>query len=338
MDGNAKTMNADRRRWGEFALFRQRGLSLVEMMVAIALGLLLLAAVTTLLVRENTTRSELDKSSRQIENGRYAIQLLRDDIQMAGYYGEYAPPLTVTYSNPDPCDIVDNTANLGTSGNLGWINASPVTVPLPLFGYKEGDAMPSCLSSRKSGTPVLVVRRAATDISATASGGTTYLQVAQCNTETANPFVLGSSGFTLHKKDCVTSASLRKYIVRIYYISSCDVCGTDTIPTLKVVEFVDGVRTLVPLVEGIEHLQFEYGIDSNNDSSTDSYTDTPTNWANVVAVRVSLLARNLEETAGYTSSQSYMLGTLAVPAANDHYKRHAYSALIRAVNPSGRRE
>lgn len=152
--------------------------------------------------------------------------------------------------------------------------------------------------------------------------------------------MLGTGGFTLRQKDCSTAAPLRKYSVRIYYISSCDLCGSDTIPTLKILKFVDGTQTTLPLTTGIENIQFDFGIDNTDDGSPDIYTATPAagDWQNVMAVRVNLLARNNEPTPGYVDDKSYQLGSLAIPAANDNYKRHAYSELVRAINPSGRRE
>ena len=54
------------------------GFTLVELMVGITLGLFLLIGLTSLMVSNVQTRSELDKSSRQIESGRYAIQLLSE--------------------------------------------------------------------------------------------------------------------------------------------------------------------------------------------------------------------------------------------------------------------
>lgn len=311
---------------------RQAGLSLVELMISLTIGLLLLTGLTTLIVQQSSTRDELEKASRQIENGRYAMQLLHDDIELAGYFGEYSPPAsTSTYTTPDPCV---------TTGDLGW---GATSVPVAIYGYPAAATNPTtcALASYKPNTAILVIRHALTDTLAASAAvaGTTYLQVAQCNTSVA-AVVLGSGGFTLQQKDCSTLAPLRKYSVRIYYISSCDVCGTDTIPTLKMLEFVDGVQTTLPMVEGIENIQYDFGVDNSIDGGPESYLAAPaaTDWKNVMAVRVNLLARNNEATAGYVDTKSYQLGSLAIPAQADSYKRHAYSELVRATNLSGRRE
>lgn len=335
----------------------------MELMISLTIGLVLLAGVTTLIVKQSSTRDELDKSSRQIENGRYAIQLLRDDIEHAGFYGEYSPPATTVYNEAvDPC----------VADNAGWVPATP-EVPVGIFGYAGAAADPSCVTNRKAGTAILVIRRTASDepiAAASATAGTTYLQVSRCDQDpSVSPFVMAASGFSLRKKDCLTPALLRKYIVRIYYVSTCNVCGTggDTVPTLKMVEFTDGALTgalpTLPMVEGIEDMQFDYGVDTTGDGAPDSYTRTPAagQWKDVMAVRVNVLARNNDPTVGYVDAKSYRLSGISTVAAVGpfnaapytlspacggtasypqlcNYKRHAFNQLVRVINPSGRRE
>lgn len=325
---------------------RQGGLSLVELMISLTIGLLLLAGITSLIVQQSSSRDELEKSSRQIENGRYAMQLLHDDIQLAGFYGEYTPPSGTTYTVPtDPCALTTSS---------GW--ATTPTVPVAIYGYQGAATNPvasTCgVTNYKANTAILVVRRTstATIAASAAAANANYLQVSQCSTA-STPFVFGTSasntsggGFALLQKDCLTAAQLREYWVDVYYISTCDVCTpSDGIPTLKMVRAGPTASpVLTPLVEGIENMQFDYGLDSTSpvDGSPDSYTNEPvsTDWVNVVAVRVNLLARNNETSMGYTDSKTYNLGMAGTVAPGGSYKRHAYTEVTRAINPSGRRE
>lgn len=311
----------------------QQGLSLVELMVSITIGLILLAGVTTLIVKQSSTRTELEKASREIENGRYAIQLLRNDIEHAGLYGEYAPPNGTVFTIPDPC-VADST---------GWSTAPQV--PVAIYGYAGGAADPTpsaCLPNYKPNTDILVVRRTPTTPVTAANGVSTYIQVSRCSTSSV-PFMIATTGFNLQKKDCTTAADLNQYLVNIYYVSSCDVCsGTakDNIPTLKLVQ--NGAAP-TPLVDGIEDVRFDYGIDSTApvDGAPDNYTNTPAvaDWQNVMAVRINLLARNTESTGGYKDTKTYSMGQAGTLGPfNDSYKRHVYSEVVRVINESGRRE
>jgi type IV pilus assembly protein PilW len=342
------------------------GFSLVELMVALAIGLFLVIGLISLLVSTSQSRTELDKTSRQIENGRYALQLLTTDVQHAGFMGAYTPK-TATYTAPDPCNP-----------SAGDFAAAPlVTVPVFIFGYDGAAADPLCVTNRVAGTAVLVVRRVSTTAVAAAAAGETYLQVAACS-PLIPPFVVSSNAadFILQQKDCATAAPLSKYIVRVYYVSSCNrvvlatgACDPNEnppIPTLKMAEFVNGAMSgsppltpPTPLVEGIQTMQADYGIDINNDGSPDCYVSNPSsatvpacapapyvweptvqNWANVVAVRIHVLARNNEPSADWTDTRTYDLGLAGsyTPAASDKYKRHVYSAVARVVNVSGRKE
>jgi len=170
------------------------------------------------------------------------------------------------------------------------------------------------------------------------------------------------ASFTLLKKDG-SAASLRQVLVHIYYISTCSDCtsndGGNPIPTLKRVELsvASGAMALTTtsLAEGIENMQIDYGSDTDNDGNPDGdygngdYVNavalaTPSNvmgvadWANVMSIKINLLARSPEKTPGYSDAKTYNLGTFGTTtAANDGYTRHAFVQAVRLVNPSGRR-
>jgi type IV pilus assembly protein PilW len=162
----------------------------------------------------------------------------------------------------------------------------------------------------------------------------------------------------LKQKDSVTPANLRAYVQHIYYVSPCNVyeagqtvctAAADQgrpIPTLKRLELAvsAGATTLttMPLVDGIENLQFDYGLAANNSGSPSSgYVTAPgvADWPNVMAVQVSLIARTTEPSLGYVDAKAYNMGVAgSVGPFSDAYKRHVYTALVRVVNLSSRRE
>ena len=95
------------------------------------------------------------------------------------------------------------------------------------------------------------------------------------------------------------------------------------------------------LIEGIENLQLQYGIDNDQNGSPDTYSTAPAavvDWSNVVAIRVNLLARSLEPDPSYQDTQSYDLGGVTIAAKNDYYRRRVFSQVVRLINISGRRE
>jgi len=370
----------------------QSGLSLIELMISITIGLLILVSLSTLFINQSKARVELDKSNRMIENGRYAMELLSNNLRLAGFYDNFAP--TGTPANIyDPCDtspIVNSANNLhilllhvqGFNAEAAGTASQQEAVVQPFTKAPFAGLLPCGLTyttgsnlTLKRGSDILTVRRAGTVVTAAAAAlsSTTYLQVSMCDSDAAVPpnnyqiltAPAAASFASMHKKDCAASSDLRPFMVLTYFVSPDNTPG-DGIPTLKQ---IDQYGTVTPLVEGIEYMQVDYGIDGDSDGNgllddvngdgsvnaqdldgaPDSYSSTcaacttsadwAKYWSNVLSVRISILARNTEKTPGWSDAKIYSLGLSgSVGPFNDDYKRHEYSQLIRLVNPSGRRE
>jgi type IV pilus assembly protein PilW len=357
------------------ARFRQQGLSLIELMIAIAIGLGLLAGLTTVFVNSSRSQAELTRASQQIENGRFATQLLQDDLWHAGFYGRHIAYVTsAPAALPDPCPT-----NLDTG--------TPVPTPLQsalafaVQGYNDVAAVPAALSTCMSaanlvaGTDILVVRRAESRPVALASlnASTIYLQsVAEAydpvSLQPMRPIIARgnpSSAFSQTSPTTGELGDIRRYRVHIYFVAPCSVpagggtnCtgsaddGGRPIPTLKRLELAaDGTFQIVPLVEGIENLQVDYGIDTilaglpanapyAGDGMPDTFTATPTaaQFTQAVALRVFLLARATEPSASYVDSKTYDLGLFGTVTPGGPFKRHVFTTLIRVQNVAGWRE
>jgi type IV pilus assembly protein PilW len=338
---------------------RPSGYTLIELMVSITIGLIILAALVSLFAGNSRERGEIERANQQTENGRYALQVLTDDLRDAGYLASYNPgtvagpnpQLVVPATLPDPCatDVPTLTSALG----------------LAVQGYDNGNNAPACLpADLRAGTDILVVRRASTCAVGTAGcdpqvAGDVYLQASGCATEIAagTYYSVGSNigALNLHQKDCATAALLYQFRTHIYFIANDDKPG-DAIPTLKRAELGPGAFNVVPLVEGVENLQLEYGLDTSvpTTGTPAVYTADPNSyngcapatcvsyWRNAVAVKINVLTRNLTVTPGYTDTKTYTLGLTAAGAANvvgpfnDGYKRHGYSSVARLYNPADR--
>ncbi|WP_280284823.1 PilW family protein [Pseudomonas sp. BN415] len=305
---------------------RQSGFSLVEMMVALTVSVVLLLGVSNVIISSSQSYSELTRNSQQLENGRYALQVLRDDIRHAGFYGEFSN-LKVPASMPNSCTLS--------------VTALEDAMGAPVQGYAAAGSAPiSCLPGYVGGD-VLVIRRSSTQVTAAAS-----LNASDYYIQTRSNEVLVGGGdadeFTLKKKDGTTAADIRKYVVHIYYLRGCSNCAGagDGVPSLWRRELKDGALISTPVAEGIENLQLRYGLDDNDDGTPDRYIALPNSmaeWESVVAVEVNLLARSAEATAGFTDTKSYVLGDVNVTPGGS-FKRHAFNAVVRAMNLSSRKE
>lgn len=327
------------------------GASLIELMISIAIGLMILVALLTLLSNTSQARAELERTSENLENGRYAVELLSEDLQLAGYYGEQNPQGTPAFPLPDPCSLDPAV----------WEAAMPVHAQ----GFNDTSGVPSCIpGTRLTGTDVLTLRRTHTCIAGVGDcdpvvAGAPYFQVSLCAAP-GQKFAIGAAGvqsFSLTEKDCATTAGLRRYAVHTYFVSSENGAGR-AVPTLKRLEFAGGALRETALVEGIERMQLEYGIDTDADGSADVFTADPagftvsgcgtctaaTNMENIVAVKLHFLVRALDPSPGYIDRKVYNLGRSAAGALasvgplNDAFRRRVYTSVVRLMNPSSRRE
>lgn len=267
----------------------QRGFSLVELMVAMGLGLMLMAGLVTVFANSSQSQRELQRTAQQIENGRYAMDILTQDLHHAGYYGRYSAYAAPT-SLPDPCITGDATALAGTLGIAiqGYLAADQSSRP-SLAGTTCGTYLTS--ANLHPGSDVLVIRRAETttlSVGSTAVSGEVYVQT---DPDTVSvQFGNGGAITTSSKADGGAASilqkngnaeAIRKYHVHIYFVAPCSVptgggsvCTGSTddqgrpIPTLKRLELAVGSSgtltfNTVPISEGVEALKIEFGIDNS---------------------------------------------------------------------------
>lgn len=340
-----------------------QGLSLVELMIAMTLGLIVLAALASVFANTSASRAELERTSRQIENGRFAMELLSEDVRHAGFYGEAnVKGRTIAGSlSSDPNGPANTLCHV--DGSIAaeseyWKKAMVIHVQ----GFDNGEFPPPCFAKPlKANTDIIAIRRASTCEAGVGDcpgpdATKNYMQASKCKEETATPEfigfgVYGSTTFGRKAKDCTSAAKLRKYIQRMYYVSPDNVLMRLELDDVRLIE--------IPMVEGIEELNFVYGLDEDGDGTPEVYTADPNtyngclpnpgavcvenNWANVVTVSIHLLARNTEESPGYTDAKVYSLGidrdgNEITRQPSDHFRRHAYNSVVRVVNAAGRRD
>ncbi|MEQ1440257.1 PilW family protein [Fontimonas sp. SYSU GA230001] len=365
---------------------RSTGLTLIELMIAITVALVLLAALAAMYGSSIKARNQIERINRQTENGRYAIQLLRDDIQLAGFFGEYnmrdrspgvpaaLPDVCVTHLTTTlPADNVA-TADLNGDTAINGLDYLTAVMALQVQGFDDVDpsSLPVCLSGAdvRAGTDIIVVRRVLTcragiDPNCGFTANAPYLQASQCNDQINQMVAAGqmpmrlrananTTAFNLMDINCVsgTVTPIRRYVTHIYFVANNNLAN-DGVPTLKRRELTSTGFTTTALVEGIEDLQFEYGIDNtgtggNPDGTPDVYLDDPADdtvspsvqaaWANVTAVRTHLLSRSTEERRDYVDANSYTLGTKTIAAPGDHHTRQVFQTVVQLHNITGRRQ
>lgn len=346
----------------------QRGLTIVEIMVAMVIGLILTAGVVQVFVGSKTTYRVNEALGRLQEDGRFALEYLSRDVRMAGYSGcsRYGP--------------VTNTLN--NASNLAYDFA------VGIKGYDNiGATPPADLTAvninAKPGTDVIVIRRNGDNpVRIVQNNNGAQVFVEQINVE-AGACADGSDRISgICQGDILMVSDCRKS--RVFQGTSYTTTGTlslnlthdgrgitpgnaitswggasapedeqfgDDAEIVKVVTFAYFVGTdnvlyrqdgatipALPIAQGIEDLQVLYGVDTtpadtNQSANTYVAAGAVTDWENVVSVRLHLLLRTLENNIAESSQTYRYIGTnVAVADATDRFVRKEFTTLVALRN------
>ena len=344
-----------------------RGFTLVELMVAIAIGLFLSAVTGTIYVNSKNMFNYQDAMSRLQENARFAMERMSRDIRMAGFStcGKLsgsiankvnggtsnwwfnldtpimgfdnisAPPLTLPSNSPSPIAGTDAFYVLGS-------NDSGVSVKNHQMNTATFDTNPHSI---KPGT-ILVV----TDCHQTSvfqmSGPTN-----NNNQSTQIEHAKHAAGASVYPGNCEkglrascpsaddyyfkSGASILQLYANYYFIAPSKTANSgNSLWTCSIENQTVGNVECAELINSVENMQVEYGVDTDSDQSANAYLDagSVTNWANVLSVRINLLlatppsAGNLSSTA-----QTYKFNSQTI-TAQDRRVRRTYSSVINMRN------
>ncbi|MBC5768244.1 PilW family protein [Ramlibacter albus] len=286
----------------------QKGFSLVELMVGVALTMVIAVALLTLMTNVSRNNSEMMRTNSVIENGRFTLQLLETDISQGGFWAGYVPKyddITITTvaptdfptAVPDPCPIESGNWQQPAAWSADYKNQL-VTIPISVYPVGSDGISPVCAGTSSLQGPlygttsnpvvqpytdVIVVRHAApcvasstaTDEDCKDTSGNVFFQNGRCT----NAFVLSATAadFTLQKGDCATTADKYRFVSTIYWVRKYFATAGDGIPTLVRTRFQtydDSGTTKVKhtgtetLVDGIEALRVQLGVDNVSKPTT----------------------------------------------------------------------
>lgn len=325
---------------------RQRGFSLIEMMIATTIGLVIVVALLGMLASAWTSSSSNRRTSEIEFDGRYALDTLVNDLRHAKFRGnswaEPTTPSTVITPITGECLPSSGTAG-GFVSNLrqgvwGSNDSNPFSANcIPAASYLRGD--------------ILVVRKVSSLPTATLAANTLYFrstynagEVFRGVPTTACSSPISSYAAPFDKVPCIAgtpSQGLDNFAlqVTVYYIGPSS--DNSTVPALyRVALQSDGTMSSELVANGVEHIQLQYGRHTtdlntryyNASAISGSSVDTTvTEWDDVSTVRVWLLARSATEEPGYSNTNTYAMGDVNY-AVNDRFRRVLRSAVVHIRN------
>ncbi len=314
-----------------------QGFSVVELMVSMALGIMLSAVFVTTYLSAKRNALYDEQLARMQESGRYAMRLLSRELTMAGFYAG-VPSVSRIVSVAVAGDCSEQGWALDAENSLEFINDySGNSVPV-----SQNSTVLTCLDGNaiQLNTDVLAIKRTASEASlrrgdivdrfAVSAAEAWYLRVALdglADWVKLRPI-------DLHDLSMASpSYSYWEAVSKIFFIRSYSSSPGDGIPTLCM-EILAGDRmTSRCLIEGVEDLQFEFGIDTDADGVPNQYKRAPTGeeMQHAVIAKIYILLRSISAISNYKNHNSYALGQKIVLPRHDVYLRWVISssALLR---------
>jgi type IV pilus assembly protein PilW len=326
---------------------QQRGVGLIELMVAMLIGLfLILGAVTVFNQSRNTYRAS-EGVARLQETARLAMDVIESDIRMANYWGmNNRADYIINRAGPSQPPPAEFNAQQQTNVSLCGTAASNWVINLDeyLGGSNNSYGLQCAASNYQAGSDVVFIRRANEARPAVLDPNRVYLQTSRIQ---GTLFVPNAACTLPTDPTCIPAAYLppasesRELEARAYYVSSQSTLRND-VPSLRRKRFAS-VNAAVPanaildeeIVSGVEDLQIRIGVDTNGDSNIDQYVNpggVPGNAA-VVSVTVWLRVRAEDRDFGHRDQTAYQYADMAAAfTPNDNYRRILVSKTIHIRN------
>ncbi len=309
------------------ASLKQRGLSMIELMVAMTIGVVLIAGAAQVYVNSKTSYGANESVARLQETARYAMSVIEPDVRMSNYWGLLKGASVIA-------NQATQTAGVAAVASSGAANVCGRNFAVDLSNNLQGDNNSYIISTsfKTAGceslpdlttgvawttTPVttadtLTVRRASIFDSAPTNG---QLQI--CSSRIAGRLISDGSacaGAAVGLADAVAVAKLENLIVDTYYVdqNSQQQVG---LPSLrrKTVTSVGGVMQFrdQEIIAGVEDLQVQFGIDPAGNTGVATRYVNPNGvpaGAQIVAVRVWLLVRADAPENNFYDNRIYQYG------------------------------
>ncbi len=347
-------------------LSKQKGLSLVELMISLLLSLILISGAMQVFLGSKETFAFNEEMTWMQESSRFSLEFLTRDARMAGYFGCGS-------------QTIANTLNPVTGNNAWKYNFDQGVV-----GFDGDDATfpsvfpvanrPTLASGELPKSDVLTILRGATegesfkvtghnpnsaviDLSVTHGiDSGRILVVSDCDhaavfqTTGGNPKKLGhNKGGSVSPGNCTKGlgipvacsangtsykydgdAYVMEVLAHAYYIDT----ATNNVPSMYREEITGGDdddAVTEELAQGIENIQLFYGVDTNDDKIANKYVNASNvaDWTTVVSIRIHVLARSISQISSEVTNFRFV-GNTYTPT--DNYLRKEFISTVKIRN------
>ena len=328
------------------------GFSLIEMLLAMVIGLIIMAGVMQVYITSRDTQRVSEDQIEVLSNARFVLETIAYDLRHTNMWGRHNNGQLIACQKVGGLSLACPAGNEMPAAGDDCEVGNYINVLRPLFGSDDSNPYSaSCASqSYKPGTDVLTVGYADTNRIATnaLAVGPAYLRTSLAG----GAFFVGRGPNFIPDMPLIpgwdddTKSSNHSVVSRAYYASDYAYVPGDGIPSLRRTDLVAGPTvTSELLVPGVEDFQLEYGVDigangnqsGDRDGQVDAYVKASSvaNWSlDIVTVRIWLLLRaaHRDEDGLYLETETFNMGGKVVVTPGDGYARSLVSSVVKMRN------
>jgi len=322
------------------------GFSMVELLVAMLVGVIIITGVFSLHSGTRKTQMVNEMQMDMVADARFAIEMISYDLRHAGMYGgTNKDGLIDCRTAPGAkCDPATSLAAVSNDCTVGW--AYNLSQPVTAIDNTAGNPYSgSCIppsEGYQTGTDILEVHYADSNFISSVTGlakpltnGQAYIR---SNFASGSIFT-GTTQPVIGKFDSNTNIT-NNYILHAfsYYISNHTDSSSDGIPSLRRASLVNGPAIQAQtLISGVEDLQVQFGENSDGsaDNSIDRYVnpDQVTDWTQVYAAKIWLLMRSDKKQVGVDTKKTFSIAGVPVTKGGvDGYRYFLVTSVINLRN------
>ena len=283
------------------------GLSLIELMVAMIVGVFLIGGLSTVYLNSKSSDKMRSQISEMEENARVALMALRQIISHAGY----PTALSLAIDKPFYTEVGDIPNAACRSGGA----ENNLITNQYIVNKKTGNSVVA-----KRDTMVVV---SMLDSPANASTGAASNIIEDCVGGVVEPECSSDPVDGIYN---TVEARVYNYL----YINTPD--GRRALTCMGSLSSV-----AQPIAENIENMQFLYGVSKGEDSlvyrNAKDVTDS-NEWGNVISVQVGILVRSEREVLSKDESKVFLVLDEAITTPKDKRLYRAYTTTILLPNVS----
>jgi len=298
---------------------RQKGFSIIELMVSILISLIILAGVIQVVINTKVAFLDQEEMSYIQENARYALDVIGRDVLKAGDWGcAGSSPLASVVAKGKTNDA-DAAELIGVTPFKGYKVVSPTnqTAHFPstnvsdLWEIKDANGIVTDRPDSYSQSNCSVAIKPSTSSS----------QSQNCSTQSVvdgvapiNPYMPG--------------ATVMNYYARAYFVAESEVMPGQ--PALKrMVLEKDGSVGVEEVALGLEDMSMLYGVAVGNNTvlRTAEEVEAAAAWADVISVQVNLLFRSKTEMLSTAETHQFLDNTYS-----DKYYREQITSTFMLRN------